>query len=160
MEEANIVLRLLDRGFFKDALVGMYQFDLSYIYFMEQHTLFHQWIALQNPLSQEFNEVTAYLKVSISIAWQEDEQIQINDDTEKESLDAISIMMPPSLKPQYWQLKIKFFKGEKLPVMDKPLFGSGEGGTDAYVKCKFMGRELRTKVQVMKKGELFWNEGF
>ena len=32
LEKGTIELKLMDKGFFKDALIGFYQFDLSYIY--------------------------------------------------------------------------------------------------------------------------------
>jgi hypothetical protein len=59
---------VLDKGFFKDAMIGIYEFDVAYVYFMNEHTMFHQWVALSNPSSASFNEVTGYLKLSISVA--------------------------------------------------------------------------------------------
>jgi hypothetical protein len=70
-------LRLLDKGFFKDALIGAYEFDITYIYFMDKHSLMHKWLALSNPASTNFTEVAGYLKLSITIAGSGDEQVQI-----------------------------------------------------------------------------------
>jgi hypothetical protein len=39
----------MHKGVFKDAMIGMYEFDVSYIYFMKEHTMFHKWIAMSNP---------------------------------------------------------------------------------------------------------------
>lgn len=39
LEKGTIELKLMDKGFFKDALIGYYQFDLSYIYLKDQHAL-------------------------------------------------------------------------------------------------------------------------
>lgn len=64
---------MLDKGYFKDAIIGTYEFDIAYIYFMKQHSLLHKWLALSNPNSETFNEVTGYLKLSISIAATGDE---------------------------------------------------------------------------------------
>lgn len=64
---------MLDKGYFKDAVIGAYDFDLTYIYFMKDHALMHKWLALSNPQSPNFNEVTGYLKISISIAGTGDE---------------------------------------------------------------------------------------
>jgi hypothetical protein len=69
---------VLDKGYFKDAMIGVYDFDVAYIYFMQKHTLLHRWIALSNPESENFNEVTGYLKVSISVTTKGDEVVQIN----------------------------------------------------------------------------------
>ena len=32
LEQGKIVVKMLDKGFYKDALIGYYEFDLSYIY--------------------------------------------------------------------------------------------------------------------------------
>lgn len=32
LENAKVEIKLMDKGFFKDALIGYYEFDLSYIY--------------------------------------------------------------------------------------------------------------------------------
>ena len=56
---------MLDKGYFKHSVIGAYEFDVAYIYFMKDHSLLHRWIALSNPQSASFNEVTGYLKLSI-----------------------------------------------------------------------------------------------
>jgi len=40
---------------------------------MKDHTLYHQWLALSNPEGKDFNEITCYVKVSISVAGPGDE---------------------------------------------------------------------------------------
>jgi len=74
-EDAKISIKLLDKGFFKNSLIGQFEFDLSYIYFMKDHLLLHRWIALSNPNGENYAEITGYLKISISIAASGDEQI-------------------------------------------------------------------------------------
>mmetsp|Transcript_2215 Transcript_2215/g.1544 ORF Transcript_2215/g.1544 Transcript_2215/m.1544 type:complete len:187 (-) Transcript_2215:4388-4948(-) len=74
LENGKIAIRLLDKGFFKDALIGYYEFDLSYIYLMDKHSLMHKWIIMSNPESENFGEVTGNLKISITIAGNDDNQ--------------------------------------------------------------------------------------
>mmetsp|Transcript_69380 Transcript_69380/g.96210 ORF Transcript_69380/g.96210 Transcript_69380/m.96210 type:complete len:190 (+) Transcript_69380:62-631(+) len=74
LENGKIEIRLLDKGFFKDALIGYYEFDLSYIYLMEKHSMMHKWIIMSNPESENFGEVTGNLKLSITIAGNDDSQ--------------------------------------------------------------------------------------
>lgn len=38
-ESGKITIKLMDKGLFKDALIGLYEFDLSYIYLKEQHAM-------------------------------------------------------------------------------------------------------------------------
>lgn len=91
----------MDKGYFKDALIGAYEFDVTYIYFMKDHALMHKWLALSNPNSENFNEVAGYLKISITIAATGDEQIQINEDNGPESSEE-AVLMPPSIRPEYY----------------------------------------------------------
>ena len=72
-EDAKIVIKLNDKGFLKNSMIGMFEFDLSYIYFMKDHCLLHQWIAFSDPNSENYSEITGYLKVSISVAASGDE---------------------------------------------------------------------------------------
>ena len=60
----------MDKGFFKNSIIGIFDFDLSYIYSMKEHALLHQWVALSNPNSENvhYNKITGYLKVSVAIA--------------------------------------------------------------------------------------------
>jgi hypothetical protein len=104
---------------------------------MKQHSLLHRWVALSNPSSPNFSEVCGYLKLSISVATTGDEQIQITEDTGGDKTDEESIMMPPQMKPEFYQLRFRFFKAEKLPIMDKALFGTG-GSIDAYIICNYL----------------------
>lgn len=38
-ESGKILLKLLDKGFFKNEVIGQFEFDLSYIYLMDKHAL-------------------------------------------------------------------------------------------------------------------------
>ena len=117
----------------------MFEFDVAFVYFMPQHTMFHKWVVLSDPNSPNFDEVTGYMKLSISIAASGDEQVQITEDVS--GSDAESAMMPPQIKPQFYQLRFRFFKAEKLPVMDMALFGRG-GSIDAYIKTFYMKKKV------------------
>lgn len=153
IESSKISLRLMDKGYFKETLLGLYEFDLAYIYFQQKHSLLHKWIALSNPDSESFNEVAAYMKLSLSVTTVGDEQIQITDDTNADSED---ILMPPSIRPEFYQIRFKFFRAEKLPAMDRSLMG--KGSIDAYVICTYMNTKLRTEVITTKEGDYAdWN---
>jgi len=39
IEEANIEIKVKNKGVFKDQLVGMYEFNLSKIYFTDDHAI-------------------------------------------------------------------------------------------------------------------------
>lgn len=68
--------------------------------------------------------------MSISVSTVGDEQIQIAEDN-NESED--SVLMPTSVRPEFYQIRFKFFRAEKLPAMDKSVMG--KGSIDAYLDC-------------------------
>lgn len=59
---------MTDKGYFKNTMLGYYEFDLNYIYLMPKHAMLHKWIVMSNPESENFGEVTGYLKLSITVA--------------------------------------------------------------------------------------------
>ena len=106
-EDGKIKLRLLDKGIFKNELIGEFEFDVSQIYFKKDHTLLHKWIAISDPSGENYADITGYLKLSISVTCTGDEAIQITDDTNE--IEDTEILMPPSLNPKFYQVKIRFF---------------------------------------------------
>ena len=43
------------------------------------------------------------------------------------------ILMPPSLNPTFYQIKLRFFTAQNLPIMDQALLGLREAKTDAFL---------------------------
>ena len=120
----------------------------------------HQWLALNNPDSENFAQIQAYLKVAVTVACRGDEQVQIND--QEESDDDAVVMMSPSLNPKFYQIKIRIFEGQDLPAMDSAMGFIGKVKIDAYMKCEFKGKKLRTPTIVHEKGgaPARWNYEF
>ena len=134
LEKGKIEVKLMDKGFFKDALVGYYEFDLTQIYGREDHALMHKWIVMTNPEGEEFGKVTAYLKLSITICGAGDEQVQIEDDPNPQEEE---YLQPPQVQPEFYQLYIRFFCAQKLPSLDGGMLR--EKKIDAYVRCDHKG---------------------
>ena len=122
---------------------------------MDKHAMFHQWIALSNPLQANFNDITGYLKASISVVREGDEQVPLNEDTSVDKTDEGFIIVPPHIQVSYYQLWFKFFIAENLPDLDNMV---GGGDTDAYIRCDFLGQKLKTHVKSQKKGKVEWME--
>lgn len=109
-KKAKITLKLMDKGLFKETMIGMFDFDMSYIYFMKGQLLSHQWLALSNPNSDEHSKITAYMKVSIAVTCTGDEPVEIKiDDSGHENGN---IMMPPSLNPKFYQIKVRIVQAQ------------------------------------------------
>jgi hypothetical protein len=124
---------------------------------MKDHSLMHKTIALSDPTSETPNDITAYLKISITIAATGDEQVQITDD---HGPDSEEVMMPLSIRPEFYQIILRIFTAQKLPSMDTAIFG-GKGSIDAYVNCTYMTKTQKTAILTTDTGtDVVFNEEF
>jgi hypothetical protein len=53
-EDAKISIKLMDKGMFKDKLIGLFDLDLTFVYLKPDHVLLHKWIALNNPNGDDY----------------------------------------------------------------------------------------------------------
>ena len=111
----------------------MFEIDTSFIYLKDQHSFFHSWVACNNPASADFAAITGYIKMSCAVIGPGDPQVTLSDDAGPAQTDKDNILMPPSAKKEFYQLKLRFFRAEKFPKMDR--FGT----IDAYVKLDYYG---------------------
>jgi hypothetical protein len=81
----TISIQVLNKGMFRDELIGAYEFDMTYVYFKDKHAVHNQWVALMNPESENFSDIAGNLKVSIAIQGPGDEQVQLSDEIGPES---------------------------------------------------------------------------
>lgn len=77
----------MNKGFFKKDTVGLFDLDVTNIYFQNDHSLKNQWLALSNPLANENNEITGYLMVSISVCGPKDDQVALVEALEHNESD-------------------------------------------------------------------------
>lgn len=143
IEMETICIKVMNKGIFRDELIGTYEFDMTTVYFKEKHAIQHQWIALFNPEGEDFSAITGNLKISMAVQGPGDEQVQLSDQAGPDSVDQV-VLMPAQIKKEFKQLKIRFIQAEKLPKMD--MFGT----IDAYIKGKFQGKKIRTEAKTAK----------
>ena len=63
----TISIKVKNRGLIRDELIGVYDFDITTIYFAQNHTIQHQWVALNNPEAANYSELTGVLRLSLSV---------------------------------------------------------------------------------------------
>lgn len=143
VEGTKISLKLCEKSMFKNAVIGMYEFDFSYIYFMKDHTLKHAWVALSNPESEDFSQVAGFFKLSISITGEGDKPIELKDDDTEDDAKAI---MPAAIKPKYKQMKLHIIRAEHLPRLDAGVAFVREAKMDAYLATKIGNKVVKTKT--------------
>lgn len=153
LEKERLVIEVRDEKLFlRDSLIGVYELDLTFIYYQQNHCILNKWVVLSNPESDDYSTVRGYLRISASVLHESDKPIDLTVPIkvgEKEDL-----MIPPQIKLQTKQLKIQFFRGEGLPQMDS-------GGTvDAYCIARFGGVEGKTSWKTADKNTMSvdWSE--
>ena len=88
----TICIKVMNKGIFRDELIGTYEFDITTVYFKDKHAIQHQWIALFNPEGDDFSEITGNLKVSIAVQGPGDEQVQLSDQSGPDAADSVVLM--------------------------------------------------------------------
>ena len=121
---------------FRDEMIGLYEFDMTNIYFRKDHVMHNQWIALCNPEGEDFSAVAGNLKISIAVQGPGDEQVQLNDEAGDQGADAATLM-PATIKKEYKQLKIRFIQIENMVNVDG-MWGSA----DPFFKCTYQGKKM------------------
>ena len=139
VENSRIQIEVKDHRFLiKDAMIGNYEMDLSYVYFQPGHSIVHNWIVLANSEEEDFQSVRGYLKFGCSVLAEGDEQVDLTIPEKNESGDS-DLILPPQITTQQCQLIIRAVKAEGLPKMDE--FG---GTCDAMLEADFSGCKMKT----------------
>ena len=63
----SIKVKVMNKGFFRNEMIGVFQFEMSAVYFSEDHKIEHVWLALQNPDGEDASQITGMLRVSASV---------------------------------------------------------------------------------------------
>ena len=145
--EAQIQIKIINQGLFRDAIVGKFNIDVSKIYKTGggRHALENQWIGLLNSESSDPNEIKAYLKVSISVQGPGDNSIKL----EEGDCDDSNVMTPPSLKQEQKQINLTVISIDGLPVCDDNILSSSD--VNVYFKTQWKGLTLKTTSKSRKK---------
>jgi len=56
------------------------------------------------------------------------------------------VMMSPALNPRFFQIKLRLFEGQDLPMMDSGIGPFSSDKIDAYLKLEFKGKKYKTKA--------------
>ena len=124
---------MFNRGWVKNQLIGMFEFDLSTIYFAEGNKMEHGWVALNNQDAEDFSEIKGLLKLSLSVTGPKDNAVKLADQTGPEPPE-MKMLMYAMAKREYYQLTIRLIEGRDLPTFGG-VFGLGGESLECYVKC-------------------------
>ena len=113
LSQGTALIEVFDENIWtRNDLIGVFEFDLSWIYYREHHEVYNQWIALTNPDADEEEDeekgdnedihgVEGYLKLSITILGPGDEQYIHDEEAElakESSLESGMILVAPGIE--------------------------------------------------------------
>ena len=147
--------------------IGSFEFDLSEIYYRDDHEIYHQWVALTNTETMlepddedndkmEVNKgIEGYLRCSVTVLGPNDEQ-KIHDDADEwknaEKLDDGMILVTPGITQSPHLLTIKIHKLRNLANADKQSISESfrhlltkKQVLDPFVYVEYAGVRLRTE---------------
>ena len=102
------MIKVLDKGMFKDKLIGVFELDLAQIYLTNaQHAIHHQWVALVCPCDHHAsNAIKGYFRLSIAVQGPGDSSVRLTDAAGGESFEDQEVLMPASIRKEYKQINI------------------------------------------------------
>lgn len=112
---------------------------------------------MNDPNGEDFSKMTGTLILSINVQGPGDDAQELKMGSTKE-IEKNSIMMPSSVKKEYKQLYLRVYQASNLPKMDYQLVGTGS--IDAYLKIKYKGKKLQTKVIRQEDNLVPWMQEF
>lgn len=101
-----------------------------------------------NPESNQFNEVTGNLKVSICVTGDGDKKVLLEMPSKPEDPNA-EVLMPAQIQRTYKQLKLRFIYCDNMPKLDWATVLS-EAKMDVYIEAEYCGRKIKTKTVTTK----------
>ena len=67
LRRTNVAIRVMNKGFLKNEIIGDFEFDIQTTYLKDKHMIEHQWIGIQNSGAEDFDKSKGMLKVSLAI---------------------------------------------------------------------------------------------
>jgi hypothetical protein len=58
-------------------------------------------------------------------------------------------MMPPSLNPKFYQIKVRIFQAQDLPAMDIGIAYVRKAKIDAYMMYTYKKKKIKTDIKIM-----------
>eukprot|EP01083_Nonionella_stella_P294532 1001194_1 len=117
IKEGKIRIDVMDaNNFFRNKLIGTYEFDALNVYLSKNHEIHRQWVALSD-VTDMHDGAQGYLRVSVVVLGPNDEQKVWTKEEDEEEEAMVHVLMPPQIKQTGYLLKVQIFEVEGLPAM-------------------------------------------
>ena len=154
LDKEKILIEVYDyNNSSKEDYLGIYEFDIQYVYNFPNHTMKNTWIALANPKAEDITKINGYLKLSISVLNDNDPRIELTPSIDDNSDNCL---IPSQIKLRYKEISIQIFKGDGISDEDDATKRVGKK-CEGFVEVSYMGTKLKTEVVDMVNDLIEWN---
>ena len=154
LDKEKILIEVYDyNNSSKEDYLGIYEFDIQYVYNFPNHTMKNTWIALANPKAEDITKINGYLKLSISVLNDNDPRIELTPSIDDNSDNCL---IPSQIKLRYKEISIQIFKGDGISDEDDATKKVGKK-CEGFVEVSYMGTKLKTEVVDMVNDLIEWN---
>ena len=78
MKSANLEIKLMDKGLFRDKMIASFEIDIPKAYGMSQdHAIHNRWLAMNDPNSVNYADIKGYVKCSVAIQGPGDNSVKL-----------------------------------------------------------------------------------
>ena len=137
------MIKVSDYAFLgKSSFIGEFSLAMLPIYFAENHTLSHQWVALTNSYKENMNEIQGFVKFSVNLVGPGDQVSKLEAEILKDQnrSEHIPVIFSPQIQTKCFQIRIQLIKGQNLVKMDNM-----GGSIDSYLLFRFGGISYQTE---------------
>jgi hypothetical protein len=125
-EKEKITISVFDANtFFRNELIGLYEFDVTSVYGRKDHEVYRKWLGLTD--SDNHTGLQGFLQVSVTVLkpgddapLHEDEFEDDEGDLDTQDLNSL-VLLPPQITLTGYNLIVRVYKAEQLSKMDKGL---------------------------------------
>eukprot|EP01091_Cochliopodium_minus_P016955 TRINITY_DN6513_c0_g1_i1.p1 TRINITY_DN6513_c0_g1~~TRINITY_DN6513_c0_g1_i1.p1 ORF type:complete len:1344 (+),score=430.13 TRINITY_DN6513_c0_g1_i1:61-4092(+) len=156
-EKEKITISVFDANtFFRNELIGLYEFDVSSVYGRKDHEVYRKWLGLTD--SDNHTGLQGFLQVSVTCLkpgddapLHEEEYDDDEGDSESQDLNSL-VLLPPKITLTGYNLIVRIYKAEQLSKMDRVR------NTSSYIGVRFAGNRLTCTDVKKNTNEPFWNQ--
>lgn len=114
LEMEKLQVSVLDANTFrKNVVIGTYEFDLSSVYFKQDHEVYKCWVALSDT-SSDSEGIQGYLRLSVTCLGPDDEQ-KMHDNQEDDD-DESPVLMPPHVEQKGILVRCRFLTWNNIRI--------------------------------------------
>ena len=105
IQQEVLEIRIMDKGMLRDTVVGIFDIDISQVYFKDKHAIQNQWVAFgseSNATNADADgKIKGIVQVSIAVQGPGDNAVVLQEAQGLENSEEAEVLMPASIRKAY-----------------------------------------------------------